>query len=297
MNDSWSFDDPIYDAIRSYVTTDWSYDSDHTIYILDNMLLTRLARLARERSNEFSEMTEFFSKEKAIFFIPNIIFEESAQLAYTTSERYAAWYSDFFKQLSTRCKIVRISFRSMFDMMTEGSTNLEIGWTHFKLIATETVRMNPDLLERVTAATNLKGIEEAIHSIRADCGERVIHLLVCSFLSNGAPYVTTLSNEEKGVFNVRYMLAKNERLLELLYIEDMYVFFDSYRLFSYDRLLYHLLKGHKMIDLASYLDRVRDSKDQTRYVRIVYGNESDRRQLNHTQFADIIVDTHAKITF
>ena len=297
MTEPWSFDNPVYDAIRSYVTTDWGYGADHTLYVLDNMLLTKLATVARNCPDEFGVMIAAFTKEQAIFFIPDIIFEESARSEQTTSEQYARWYGDLFSQLSGACTIVRIDFQAVYDIMTEGTASLDKGFIKFRLVTMETVRMNPDLLDRVAAATTVHGMKEGIHSFQKDCGERVIHLLVCALLSNGAQSVTVLSNEETGVFKVRQMLARNERLLQLLFMQDKYVFLDGYRLYSFDRLLSHVLSNQNVGDILEFVNAVRDSRDQSRYVRMIFGDESDRSQLDNVQFTDMIVDGKARITF
>lgn len=297
MTEPWSFDNPVYDAIRSYVTTDWGYGADHTLYVLDNMLLTKLATVARDCPDEFGVMIAAFIKEQAIFFIPDIIFEESARSEQTTSEQYAGWYGDLFSQLSGACKIVRVDFQAVYDIMTEGAASLDKGFIKFRLVTMETVRMNPDLLDRVAAATTVHGMKEGIHSFQKDCGERVIHLLVCALLSNSAQSVTVLSNEETGVFKVRQMLARNERLLQLLFMQDKYVFLDGYRLYSFDRLLSHVLSNQNVGDILEFVNAVRDSRDQSRYVRMIFGDESDRSQLDNVQFTDVIVDGKARITF
>lgn len=297
MTKPWSFDDPVYDVIRSFVTTDWSYRADHTLYVLDNMLLTKLATVARDCPDEFSFIIDTFTREQAIFFIPDIIFEESARSEHTTSAQYAMWYGDLFHHLSGVCKVVRVDFQAIYDIMTEGAISLGKGLTKFRLVTHETVRMNPDLSDRVVAATTVQGMKEAIHSFPKDCGERVIHLLVCALLSNGAQSVTVLSNEETGVFRVRQMLARNERLLQLLYMDDMYVFLDGYRLYSFDRLLSHVLSKQKVGDILEFVNAMRGQRDQSRYVRMVFGDESDRSQLDNVQFTNLIVDDKARITF
>ncbi|TCI24327.1 hypothetical protein EVJ30_08285 [Exiguobacterium sp. SH5S13] len=297
MTEFWSFEDSTYDAIRNYVTTDWNYAPDETIYILDNMLLSKLAKVAREHPSAFIEMADYFVEEQAVFLIPDIIFEESAKSKHTDSERYASWYLDFFKRMSQACKVIRIDFHTTYQIMIDGVTNIETGFSKFKLIAKETVRMNPDLSEQVNAATSVDEIKEAFYSVSKDCGERVVHLLACALLLNGAQSVTVLSDEEAGVFIVRQMYARNERLLQLLYMQDKYVFLSSYLLYSFDRLLYNVLIKRKQEDVLDFLNTVRDSRDQTRYVRIIFGDESDRSQLDNSQFTDMIFDDKAKITF
>lgn len=297
MAETWSFDNDVYEAVRPYVTTDWSYGTGHTLYVLDNMLLTKLATVARDCPDEFRVMLDVFAKEQAVFFIPDMIFEESARSEHTTAEQYASWYKVFFEQICRSCEVVRVDFQAVYDIMAEGATSLEKAFITFKLIATETVRMNPDLFERVDGATNIRSIQEAIYSVQKDCGERVIHLLVCALLSNSAQSVTVLSNEETGVFNVRQMLARNERLLQLLYMYDMYVFLDGYRLYSFDRLLSHVLSNQTVGDILKFVNAVRKPHDQSRYVRMIFGNESDRIQIDNIRFTDLIVDEKAILTF
>lgn len=298
MNEEWSWDAPVYDSIREYVTDRLRYDESQSLYLLDNMLLTRLAKIFREDSDHVPRIVRYFEEKRAVFLIPDIIFEESARSKHTTSERYADWYARLFEALSDACPIVRVTFQDIYDIMTEGAINAEVGFFQFQEIAIETVRMNPDLRDGIAASKRVEDVQSCLYSVERDCGERILHLLACAVLVNGVSSLILLSDEEVGVFNTRYLCSRNERLLRLMYMQDTYVFLNSYRLQSFDCLLQDMLKAEEPHIVRDCVNELRkESKHQCRYVRVIFGGESDRRQLDNEQFVSTLLDEKASITF
>ena len=293
-----TFDSPMYDSIRSFVKLNFVIEDGQTIYLLDNMLLTQLSKAARDAPDCFTFFINHFRQHRAVLLIPDIIFEESSGNRGMTPERYATLYQPFFQILSEHIDLFCVTFRECFDFVYRGAATRQQALTQFRLLAREIVRTHTDLSQLVQQSTTIEAMESAIRSVPQDCGERILHLLACSLLVDGAETVTLLSNEEPGVYYTRLTMANNETLRKALFMEDQHVFRSVYRLQSLDQLLDSIVKKQSVTDPVSFIEYMRAGQHKHRKVHYRTGEDvSDRQQLDNPDFLQIILDPQGRITF
>jgi len=289
---------PMYDAIRPYVKLNFVIEDGQTIYLLDNMLLTQLSKAAREAPDYFTFFINHFRQHNAVLLIPDIIFEESSGNRGMTPERYTTLYQPFFQIMSEHIDLFCITFRECFDFVHRGAVTRHQAFAQFRLLAREIVRTHTDLSQQIQQSTTIEAMESAIRSVPQDCGERILHLLVCSLLVDGAETVTLLSNEGPGVYYTRLTMANNETLLRALFMEDRHVFRSVYRLQSLDQLLDSIVKNQSVTDPVSLIECMRAGQHKHRKVHYRTGEDvSDRHQLDNPEFLQIILDPQGRITF
>ncbi|ACB62048.1 hypothetical protein Exig_2599 [Exiguobacterium sibiricum 255-15] len=293
-----TFDSPMYDSIRSFVKLNFVIEDGQTIYLLDNMLLTKLSKAARDTPDCFTFFIDHFRQHHAVLLIPDIIFEESSRNRDMTPERYATFYQPFFQILSEHIDLFYVTFRDCFDFVHRGATTRQQAFSQFRLLAREIVRSHTELSQQVQQSPTIEAVESAIRAVRQDCGERILHLLACSLLVDGAETVTLLSNEGPGVYYTRLTMANNETLLRALFMEDRHVFRSVYRLQSLDQLLDSIVKNQSVTDPVSLIECIRAGQHKHRKVHYRTGEDvSDRHQLDNPEFLQIILDPQGRITF
>ncbi|MCT4781399.1 MULTISPECIES: hypothetical protein [Exiguobacterium] len=288
----------MYEAVRTYVKLNFVIEDEQTIYLMDNMLLTQLSKAARDAPDCFISFVNHFRHHNAVLLIPDIIFEESSGNRNMTPEWYADLYQPFFQIMSEHVDVFYVTFRECFNFVHRGAVNHDQALAQFRLLAREIVRSHTELSQQVQQSTTIQAIESAIRSVPKDCGERILHLLACSLLIDGAQTVTLLSNEVKGVYYTRLTMAKNETLLGALFMQDQHVFRDAYRLQSLDQLLDSIFKEQIVAEPFSFIECMRAGQHKHRRVHYRTGEDvSDKEQLDTPEFLQIVQDPQGRITF
>jgi len=298
MNENWS--DARFDSIRRYVHADYRID-DRTIFLIDNMFLTQMAKVARESEGDFERFVRYFVRHDAVLLIPDIIFIESGANKGMTPERYRELYEPLFSRLSEMCPIYRVTFADMYGYTANGAVSRTQAFLLLQTLAAQIMRMNRAIATKVEEVKDVSGLEAAILSTREDRGERMLHLLGCALLTDGARQVVLLSNEDRGVYVVRHDMYRNERLLQLLYVERQ-TFLHVYRLLSLDCLLFDILREDMLSfstdEKTRFIEKMRGGTHKNRMVRFVIDPDfSDKAQLETSRFVEYAENEGARINY
>lgn len=256
------------------------------------MLLTNLAQTARESPVDLKTMLDAMNLQKSDILIPETILAESAGNRGMTPERYEGYYKDLFEILSSYTNIFIISFDNMYELLEGGAANQNEAFLQLQLVAMQLNKANRDIHLKIKAASKVQQIKEALLSITQDAGERIAHLFACILLIDGIQGVTLLSNEERGVFNIRKLCSEDETLLEVMRMPSQNVFLQCYGLKSFDCILYHTLRNNShwsKNEMLDFLNRTRIGKLKNRQVRyLLTPTDSDKTVLSNAQFSTMI---------
>ncbi len=257
-------------------------------------MLSHLAYAARTYPDEFSLLVDAMDLQEAIVVIPEIILEESAGNHGMTPERYQAYYEPLFQQLSQSTDIYVVPFETAFQVIEHGAQTASEAFTQFQLMALLLNKGNAEIKPMIEVATDVAGIQAALTLHAKDAGERIIHLFTCAFLFDGVPTVRVYSNENRGVYNIRYLSSCDETLREILRFPTQTAFLTSYELESFDCILMRILQAKKAAwspeQLLDFLNRYRIKSLKNRDVRFLLPPKfSDKRQVTNQELLTLFL--------
>lgn len=272
---------------------------DAPVYILDNNVLTHLAACARKQPDDFSHILQALDAESSHFIIPEVVLNESAGNDWMNAEQYEETYLPFFRELSAAAAIHIFTVGDAFQVLSEGSVNAGTAWQEFQLISALVNKTNIDIANAIRIADSPLEIHEAITLYKNDAGERALHIIASSFLMNGQKKVILLSEDEKGVYNIRKLVSRDEVFIETMRMGTSDVFLECYALGSFDWILFKTLKaniGWTLDYKKAFLNRNRRDRRRVRYSSSA--STFDYENISNDVFASLIhTNPSAKILF
>lgn len=271
--------------------------------LFDTIILTRLAKVAREHPEDMNLFIDELVGRNAVLFIPETILAETTGNQDMTTERYRDLHQPLFERLSENVQVCALSFEMIYDILATAMDQPELAFLKFRLFNIHLNQTNKIIQHDVERATSPDEIFRALSQQKKDLGERILHLLAFILLEDGVPDVRLFSDEEKGVYNVRRLLSADEKVLALLHIQDQPSFLEMYQLESFDCLLCSVLNKKRDTwneeEMTVFLSKHREGKHLHRKIRFSYSvRDVDRRQLDNQEFVRLVCrNGQFRITF
>ncbi len=213
----------------------WGRKNDTTshFYVLDNNVLSDLAKLARTDANTFNTLMSHFKNN--IFIIPQMVLEESIRNL-PVQEAVDKNYLDFYSLLNQLDILVYIeSLQYNYQLFADGFTSKDIAFLHYNELAMR-VTSNMDVIKRLRNAKSCLDIDNAYRYRNEDAGERFIFLYTHAMLMDQVKEITILSNE-LSVYNIWKSNMKKSDFYNFLLIENDEEYYRKLRPLSYNGLL------------------------------------------------------------
>ncbi|WP_214888989.1 hypothetical protein [Exiguobacterium sp. s142] len=261
--------------------------------LFDTMILTRLAKVARDYPADFNHFIDELISLNAILYIPEIILEETAGNRGMTMELYRDLHQPMFRKLSEKIPVQVLSFEMIYDILAATMNHTDHAFLKFRLLNVHLNETNKTIQHAIEVAASPEEIFHALSQQKKDLGERILHLLAFVLLEDGVPDVRLFSDEEKGVYNVRRLLSADEKVLALLHIQNQPSFLKAYQLESFDCLLCSILSKRRDVwseeDMITFLSKHRAGKHLHRKLRFSYSvRDVDYRQLDNQELVQLV---------
>lgn len=271
--------------------------------LFDTMILTRLAKVAREHPEDMNLFIDELVAINAVLYIPETILAETAGNQGMTMERYRDLHQPLFERLSKNIQVHVLSFEMIYDILATTMDQSAQAFLKFRLLNVHLNQTNKTIQHEVERTASPDEIFHALSKQKKDLGERILHLLAFVLLEDGVPDVRLFSDEEKGVYNVRRLLSADEKVLALLHIQDQPSFLATYQLESFDCLLCSILNKKRDAwneeEMAIFLSKHREGKHLHRKIRFSYSvRDVDQRQLDNQELVRLVYrNEEFRITF
>lgn len=271
--------------------------------LLDTMILTRLAKVARDHPDDIPFFVEEFVAINAVIYVPETILAETAGNQGMTMERYRDLHQLMFEKLSEKIPIQILSFEMIYNILATSMDHTALAFLKFRLLNIHLNQTNIMIQHEIEQATSPQEIFHALARQKKDLGERILLLLAFVLLEDGVRDVRLFSDEEKGVYHVRRLLSTDEKILALLNLQTQPSFLKVYQLESFDCLLCSILSKQREVwdeeEMTRFLSKHRDGKHQHRKIRYSYSlRDVDQRQLDNQELVQLISrNEEFRITF
>ncbi len=240
-------------------------------YILDNNVLTDLAKLSREEQDSFKELMAYY--HDAEFIIPQMVLEESVRNL-PAQEMVDKIYLDFYRLMSElEIPIYLETVEDNYQIFAEGYVSKEEAFRQYKEIAQKSVS-NIDIQNDLRHAESCEDIKIAYSRSLKDAGERFIFLYAHSMLQDKVNEISILSNEIPGVYNVWKANLRKDELLELLNVTSRDEYCEKVRPVSYNCFLVEFLKGKLTLTLEEVKAFLQITRIKSMFSRSVYYSQA-----------------------
>lgn len=260
---------PIFKAstVKDYVTYGLAtLPFDKKIKMIDTNGFTYLKNVISNNEESYSDLLKVMFEENTVVIIPEIILEEcerNLRMRPTGAEDYEEIYAPVFQALNQYVELYIASFEDMEKIILGNNGNEKaLSLSLAKVILEELFSLNTAFRLKLIDLASFEEIEAILIEEQKDAGERVIVFFAMLLLADFRE-VDVLTNEV-AVYTQRYVIGKQDRLLEAIGVTDNSVFFEFYNLKSFDFFIYKvLLQNHITWDTRenhSFIENVRDNR-------------------------------------
>ncbi|MED2675582.1 hypothetical protein P4207_18255 [Bacillus thuringiensis] len=278
-------------GIEPYLQDGRKNDRVTHYYILDNNVLSDLAKLAREEQSSFKELMTCY--KGTVFIVPEMVMEEAIRNL-PGQQWVDEKYLNFYQVMSElHIPIYLESVEHNYQIFAEGYGSKAEAFLQYKEIALNSIS-NIAIQGELREAKSCKDIEKAYSQSLKDAGERFIFLYAHAMLQDKVNKISILSNEIKGVYNVWKANMRKGELLELVRVTSHEEYCEKLRPVSYNCILVNSLKKNPTLtseQKKSLLQIMRDSKIIGR--NVYYSQKScnlvdTRADMNNEEFINFI---------
>ncbi|KLA22229.1 hypothetical protein [Bacillus cereus] len=260
-------------------------------YILDNNVLSDLAKLAREEQTSFKELMTCY--KGTVFIMPQMVLEEAIRNLpgqQRVDEMYLAFYR-FMSELEIPIYLESVEYN--YQIFAEGYGSREEAFRQYKEIAQKSVS-NIVIQNALRNAKSCEDIEVAYSQSLKDAGERFIFLYAHAMLQDKVNKISILSNEIKGVYNVWKANMRKGELLELVKVTSHEEYCEKLRPVSYNCILVDSLKKNPTLTSEQRKSLLQIMRDSSIIGRNVYYSQKScnlvdtRADMNNEEFLNFI---------
>lgn len=237
-------DTTIYEqTIDHYVKKGLPETPGFNIVMLDTNVWTEAARDTRNSANYHSFILEKMFSNDLPLVIPEVILREcagSGEQVGMDHNKFNQLYDQAFRAISALTDIHIVTFSDLENMMLESNGGRkDYALRQALQIAKELNTNNSHVMAALSTVQQFTEIEDALTIIPKDAGERVLLFYTMIFLSEYWS-VDILTNETE-VYTDRVINARKEKLRELLGSLTIEDFHESFRITSFDVVLFDVL--------------------------------------------------------
>ncbi|MGY0691354.1 hypothetical protein ACW2QC_01015 [Virgibacillus sp. FSP13] len=268
---------------------------NQSLYIIDNMMLTKI----RKDFVHNPTMARALSFSNLII-IPDIILEEASKNL-PNEESFRRYYYDLFRILSEENEIYVVNLETLLELL-QSMAGKKSAITLLKNISLEAVRINQTIFELikgidVNSATALEEFNNKIIHNGKNAGERFITIFALVLLSMYYSPVYIFSEDVKGIYGAFRTFINNERLMDLININDTVELIEQYRFLSCESLIQSVyfeetLSEDELLDLIT-----KSSRNQSRIILYSLDGHSCYTSISNESLATWISQGRIKIQF
>lgn len=272
-----------------------SLTDNQSLYIIDNMMLTKIRKdFVRNPS-----MVSGFNFSNLIV-IPDIILEEASKNL-PNEEAFRRYYYDLFRILSKESEIYVVNLESSLELLQSMAAKKD-AITSLKNITLEAVRINQTISELikqidVNSTTALEELNEAIIHNGKNAGERFITIFALVLLSMYYSPVYIFSEDVKGIYGVFRTFINNERLMDLINVNDAVELIKQYQFLSYESLIQSVYFEENMSEDELLELIVKSDRNQSRNILYSLDGHSCHTSISNGNLAEWIRLGRIKIQF
>lgn len=277
-------DNSIYEkTVYPYVKMGVPVTAEFNIVMLDTNVWTDAARVARKTPNYQPLIFNKIFTPNVPLVIPEVILRECAGSGKQANMDHAVFnqlYDQAFSNISAITNIHIVTFSDLENMMIESNGGkkeyaLRLGIQ----IAKELFTTNSSIIAALDKVKQFTEIEDALTIFDEDAGERVLLFYTMIFLSEY--WSVDMLTNETAVYTDRVVLARKEKLRQLLGSITIENFHGSFSIASYDSIL---------LDVMSDYDSQWSKSDQSNFIKHCRSNRNRKIRV-HSQvanFTDIV---------
>lgn len=266
-----------------------------SLYIVDNMMLTKIKR-------DFVHYPFMIKglKHSKLLIIPDVILEEAARNL-PDEQAFRNTYYELFEILSSEKEIYVVSLDTIAHFLQNMFGKKE-GQTLLKNIALEAVRINQNIHRsirevKVPSSTATQDMQIALFDNGKNAGERFITVFALAFIRLFYSPIFIFSEDVKGIYGAFKTFIGNERLMELVDIQDHVDFIEQYRFLSYETLIQAMYYENNLNkdELLQIIENT--GRNESRVVLYSLDGYPCHTPIPNHQLVDWIVEDRIKIQF
>lgn len=263
-----AIENPKIKSIYPFLTVDVnelekSLHSQPSFCLIDNMNLTKL----RKDIDHAPLLLKGFSFYD-VMILPDVILEEAARNI-PDAEAFEKMYVRLFSTLAQNHTIYILELDAVFTLLKRmaGKQN---ALNSLKAITLEAVRINQKIADKVktlnvNAPAFLDALRDAVVHDGKNAGERFITIYALVFLSlyYGPAYIFS---EDKGTYSAFRTFIGNDRLLEIINVQNSTGLMEHYKFLSYESVIQSVHQSEKLskADLIHLIGQC--SRNQSRHI-------------------------------
>ncbi|MBB6446735.1 hypothetical protein [Bacillus benzoevorans] len=266
-----------------------------SLYIIDNMMLTKMKR----DFVSFPLLVKGLKQSKLIV-LPDIILEEAARNL-PNEQRFKDTYYELFEILSSEKEIYVAGLETIaafLQRMVGKNESLSL----LKNIIMEATRINQNIHNSIRqinihSSSVIDEFSTAIFHNGKNAGERIITIFALAFIRMFYSPIYIFSEDVKGIYGAFKTFIGNERLLELIDLQDHSDLIEQYRFLSYETLIQVMYQESK-IDRNRLMQVIENSgRNQSRVVLYSLDGFPCHTPIPNHQLATWIIEDRIKIQF
>jgi hypothetical protein len=267
---------------------------NRSLYIIDNMSLSKI----RKDIVNNPIMIKGFNQSDLII-IPDVILEEASKNL--DEQVFKKYYYELFHLLTQENEIFVVSLETLFELL-QNMVGKKDALNTLKSISVETVRLNQAISDSIrnidiNSKNALEDLRQSIVSNGKNAGERFINIFALVFVSLyfGPTYI--FSEDVKGIYGPFKTFISNDRLMELINVQESIDLFGQYQFLSYESLIQavfmegNLGKG-ELLDLI-----VNSNRNESRNILYSLDGYACHTPISNDQLLEWIIKEKIKVQF